>query len=76
MKLHSEPYAKQKNNITKTKERNKTNMQIRAKTIYDRVVTIVGFVCKYDKTYAVVIEQNGCLRDYPIEELTVIDTHR
>ena len=60
----------------KQKKGIKTNMQIRAKTPLDMVVTIIGFVSRGVKTYAVVILPNGCLRDYPIEELVVIDTHR
>ena len=52
------------------------NMQIRAKTNTGRVVTIIAFVSRYNNTYAVTILPDGRLEDYPIENLTVIDTHR
>lgn len=48
-------------------------MNIRAKTCSGREVTIVGFVCKYNKTYAVIINEGGILTDYPIGDLTAID---
>ena len=51
-------------------------MQIRAKTKSGDVVTIIGFVVKYDKTYAVTILRNGCLWEFPISDLTIIDTFR
>ena len=51
-------------------------MQIRAETKTGRVVTIIAFVSRYSKTYAVNILPNGKLQDYPIEDLTVIDTPR
>ena len=48
-------------------------MKIAAKNKYGDIVTIIGFVVKYDKTYAVVIRNNGSLWDYPISELTIIN---
>lgn len=49
-------------------------MKIQAKTKLDKVVTIIAFVSRYNKTYAVTVDQNGRLWDYYIEDLTVIDS--
>lgn len=48
-------------------------MEIKAKTRYGQVVTIIAFVCRYNATYAVTVDQNGMLSDWSIKDLTVLD---
>lgn len=51
-------------------------MIIKAKTnfgLYSEIVKIIGFVYQHNETYAVTVNKNGQLQDYPISELTVID---
>ena len=48
-------------------------MKIKAKTRFDRPVTIVGFVVKYDLTWAVVIHENGTLAEYRLDDLIVLE---
>ena len=48
-------------------------MKIKAKTKHGLPVTIVGFVCRYNTTYAVVVGQNGRMDDFPLDSLTVVD---
>ena len=50
-------------------------MRVRAKTDFGNAVEIIGFVTKYDAVYAVTIRQDGSLWEYPIDELTVIDSY-
>lgn len=49
-------------------------MRIRAKTKF-RDVVIIGFVTRYNETYAVAIREDGSLWNYPIRELTITDTY-
>lgn len=49
-------------------------MPIKAVTrIGDIPCTIVGFVTKYDKLYVVVVYEDGSIRDFPREDIIVIE---
>ena len=47
-------------------------MKIKAKTPTGRVVTIISFVVQHEHTYAVVVDVQGILRTFHIEDLKVL----